>query len=124
MDNQKDIAKKIRREALRKNWRLFRRSKLGMIGLYIVIFFLFLSILQPILFITGVWNKGVYDPVVGYSEQFQEFLVVECPKEYPTEKYDKDQIVLDELKLILGHYSILMLKLANYNTELTTSSTI
>ena len=89
MDNQKDIAKKIRREAVKKNWRLFKRSKLGMIGLYIVIFFLFLSILQPILFITGVWNKGVYDPVVGYSEQFQEFLVVECPKEYPTEKYDK-----------------------------------
>ena len=87
MSNQKDIAKKIRREALKKNWRLFRRSKLGMIGLYIVIFFLFLSILQPILFITGVWNKGTYDPVVGYSEQFQEFLVVECPKEYPTEKY-------------------------------------
>ena len=82
MDNQKDIAKKIRREAVKKNWRLFKRSKLGMIGLYIVIFFLFLSILQPILFITGVWNKGVYDPVVGYSEQFQEFLVVECPKEY------------------------------------------
>ena len=41
MSNQKDIAKKIRREALKKNWRLFRRSKLGMIGLYIVIFFLF-----------------------------------------------------------------------------------
>ena len=81
MENQKDIAKKIRREALKKNWKLFRRSKLGMIGLYIVIFFLFLSILQPILFITGAWNKGVYDPVVGYSEQFQEFLVVDCPKE-------------------------------------------
>ena len=85
--NYLDIAKKIRREALKKNWKLFRRSKLGMLGLYIVIFFLFLSILQPILFITGAWNKGVYDPVVGYSEQFQEFLVVECPKEYPTEKY-------------------------------------
>ena len=39
MDNQKDIAKKIRREAVKKNWRLFKRSKLGMIGLYIVLFF-------------------------------------------------------------------------------------
>ena len=77
MKNEKDIAKSIRREALKKNWRLFRRSKLGMIGIYIVIFFFLLSILQPILFVTGVWNKGVYDPVVGYSEQFQEFLVVE-----------------------------------------------
>ena len=70
MDNQKDIAKKIRREALKKNWKLFRRSKLGMLGLYIVIFFLFLSILQPILFITGACYKGVYDTVVVYSEQF------------------------------------------------------
>ena len=87
MKNEKDIAKSIRREALKKNWRLFRRSKLGMIGIYIVIFFFLLSILQPILFLTGVWNKGIYDPVVGYSEQFQEFLVVECPTEYPTEKY-------------------------------------
>ena len=87
MKNEKDIAKSIRREALKKNCRLFRRSKLGMIGIYIVIFFFLLSILQPILFLTGVWNKGIYDPVVGYSEQFQEFLVVECPTEYPTEKY-------------------------------------
>ena len=36
MKNEKDIAKSIRREALKKNWRLFRRSKLGMIGIYIV----------------------------------------------------------------------------------------
>ena len=87
MKNQKDIAKDIRRKALKKNWTMFKQSKLGMLGLYIVLFFLFLSLLQPFLFITGIWNKGVYDPVVGYSEQFQEFLVVECPKEYPTEKY-------------------------------------
>ena len=87
MKNEKDVSKQIRRQALRKNWNLFKQSKLGMIGLYIVIFFFILTILQPILFATGLWNKGIYDPVVGYSEQFQEFLVVECPKEYPTEKY-------------------------------------
>ena len=88
MKDQKDVSKQIRRKAFKKNWTLFRQSKLGMIGLYIVIFFFILSILQPILFATGLWNKGVYDPVVGYSEQFQEFLVVECPTEYPTDKYD------------------------------------
>ena len=88
MKNEKDVSKQIRRKALRKNWNLFKQSKLGMIGLYIVIFFFILSILQPILFATGLWNKSVYDPVVGYSEQFQEFLVVECPKEYPTEQYE------------------------------------
>ena len=87
MKNEKDVSKQIRRQALRKNWNLFKQSKLGMIGLYIVIFFFILTILQPILFATGLWNKAIYDPVVGYSEQFQEFLVVECPREYPTEKY-------------------------------------
>ena len=88
MKNEKDVSKQIRKQALRKNWNLFKRSKLGMIGLYIVIFFFILSILQPILFATGIWSKGIYDPVVGYSEQFQEFLVVECPTEYPSEKYE------------------------------------
>ena len=87
MKNEKDLSKQIRRQALRKNWNLFKQSKLGMIGLYIVIFFFILTILQPLLFATGLWNKAIYDPVVGYSEQFQEFLVVECPREYPTEKY-------------------------------------
>ncbi len=87
MKNEKDVSKQIRRQALRKNWNLFKQSKLGMIGLYIVIFFFILTILQPLLFATGLWNKAIYDPVVGYSEQFQEFLVVECPREYPTEKY-------------------------------------
>ena len=59
-----------------------------MIGLYIVIFFLFLALLQPFLFSTGIWTKGVYDPVVGYDTIKDTLLVVECPKEYPTEKYE------------------------------------
>ena len=87
MDNEKDIAKSIRKASIKKNWKMFKQSKLGMIGLYIVAFFLFLSLLQPFLFITGIWNEGTYNPVVGYSAQFQDFLVVECSKEYPTEKY-------------------------------------
>ena len=83
-----DLQKELRREALKRNWNLFKQSKLGMIGLYIVIFFLFLALLQPFLFITGIWNKGVYDPVVGYDTIKDTLLVVECPKEYPTEKYE------------------------------------
>ena len=83
-----DLQKELRREAIKRNWQLFKQSKLGMIGLYIVIFFLFLALLQPFLFITGIWNKGVYDPVVGYEPIKDTLLVVECPKEYPTEKYE------------------------------------
>lgn len=42
------------------------------------------------LFITGIWNKGIYDPVVGYDSIRETLLVVDCPKasEYPTEKYE------------------------------------
>jgi peptide/nickel transport system permease protein len=88
--NEKELRKKLRREALRKNWKLFKESKLGMVGLYIVVFFFILAILQPLLFITGIWNKGIYDPVVGYDSIKENLLVVDCPKasEYPTEKYE------------------------------------
>ena len=40
-----DLQKELRREALKRNWNLFKQSKLGMIGLYIVIFFLFLALI-------------------------------------------------------------------------------
>jgi peptide/nickel transport system permease protein len=88
--NEKELRKKLRREAFRKNWKLFKESKLGMVGLYIVVFFFILAILQPLLFITGIWNKGIYDPVVGYDSIRENLLVVDCPKasEYPTEKYE------------------------------------
>ena len=87
-NSNQDLQKELRREAVKRNWRLFRQSRLGMIGLFIVIFFLFLALLQPFLFLTGIWEKGVYDPVVGYEPIRDTFLVVECPKEYPTDKYD------------------------------------
>ena len=83
-----NIEKSLRREALSKNWKLFKQSRLGMVGLYIVLFFFILTILQPILFITGFWNEAIYHPVVGYDDLSTDFLVVDCPKEYPTEKYE------------------------------------
>ena len=63
-------------------------------------FFFLLTILQPILFITGIWDEGTYHPVVGYVDQTQDFLIVECPKEFPTERYEKDLIVQEEKRLI------------------------
>ena len=86
--NEKEIQKKVRREAFKRNWLLFRQSTLGMIGLGIVFFFFILAILQPILFMTGVWNEAVYHPVVGYEEIKVNLLVVECPDEYQTDKYE------------------------------------
>ena len=89
VNNEKELRKKLRKAAAKKNWSLFKESRLGMVGLYIVIFFFILAILQPILFVTGIWNKGIYDPVVGYDSIKENLLVVDCPKasEYPTEKY-------------------------------------
>ena len=65
--NEKEIQKKVRREAIKRNWLLFRQSTLGMIGLGIVFFFFILAILQPILFLTGAWNEAVYHPAVSYT---------------------------------------------------------
>ena len=61
MENQsleRDLKAKFK-----KNWRLFKQSKLGMTGLTIVIFFGFLAILQPLLFLTNIWDEGTYHPV-------------------------------------------------------------
>ena len=30
-----DLQKELRREAIKRNWQLFKQSKLGMIGLYL-----------------------------------------------------------------------------------------
>ena len=61
MDKNLDqnLQKELRREAIKRNWLLFKQSKLGMIGLYIVIFFLFLALLQPFLFITAKYDLSV-----------------------------------------------------------------
>ena len=40
------------------------------------------------LFLTGVWEESVYDPVVGYESEKVTLLVVKCPQEYPTEQYE------------------------------------
>src|SRR6056300_1438495 len=85
---EKDLQKKLRRESLKRNWKLFSQSKLGMIGLGIVTVFLVLAMLQPFLFFTGIWSESIYHPVVGYDQIIEEKLVVECPKEYPTPKYE------------------------------------
>ena len=67
MENQ-NIERDIK-TTLKKNWRLFKQSRLGITGLVIVIFFGFLAILQPILFLTNVWDEATYHPVVGYDAE-------------------------------------------------------
>ena len=73
--------------AIKKNWRLFKQSKIGITGLIIVIFFGFLAILQPLLFLTNIWDEATYHPVVGYDAEKISRTVVECPDQYPTKEY-------------------------------------
>ena len=103
MNNQTQKSKK--KVTFQKNYNRFKQSKIGMTGLVIVIFFGFLALLQPFLFITGIWDYQTYDPIVGYDAQSYIAEIVVCPKEYPTEKYQemkdcpgKDEITLTSIK--------------------------
>ena len=52
--------------SLRQNWSLFLRTRVGVIGLGIIIFYALLALAHPML-MSSVWEPSVYDPVVGYS---------------------------------------------------------
>jgi peptide/nickel transport system permease protein len=52
--------------SLRRNWALFWESRIGPLGLGIILFFVLLMIAHPILMAT-VWDPRVYDPIVGFD---------------------------------------------------------
>ena len=60
---------KIRLRLLRKsaveNWGIFKKSKIGLVGLIIIGIFALMAVIQPILIATDVWPGAIYDPVVG-----------------------------------------------------------
>jgi peptide/nickel transport system permease protein len=49
-----------------ENWRIFQKNRIGLIGLGIIGFFLALTLIQPLLTAT-VWDRKVYDPVMGFD---------------------------------------------------------
>jgi len=51
---------------LKNNLTLFSENPIGIVGVAIILFFLFLIILHPILMKT-TWDPVMYDPVVGYD---------------------------------------------------------
>jgi peptide/nickel transport system permease protein len=51
---------------LGENWRIFKKNKIGLIGIGIIMFFLALALIQPILAAT-IWDRKVYDPVMGFD---------------------------------------------------------
>ncbi len=52
--------------SFRQNFSLFLRARIGVVGLAVIIFYALLAIMHPILMNT-VWDKSIYDPVIGYS---------------------------------------------------------
>jgi len=51
---------------LKNNYTLFSENPVGIVGIVIILFFLSLIIIHPILMKT-VWDRNMYDPVVGYD---------------------------------------------------------
>ncbi len=52
--------------SLKQNWSMFLGTRIGIIGLAIILFYLLLAAAHPILMNT-VWDEKIYDPVVGYA---------------------------------------------------------
>ena len=52
--------------SFRQNWSLFLRTRVGVIGLAVIVFYALLALAHPVL-MGSVWEESVYDPVVGYS---------------------------------------------------------
>ena len=50
------------------DWRVFAGSRLGVLGVVIIVLFGLLAVAHPILMKT-VWPRGVYDPVTGFDMQ-------------------------------------------------------
>jgi len=72
------IRLKLLWRSFRRNWALFSRNRLGVLGVVIVLFFGFLAMLHPILMNT-VWSEkhAIYDPVIGTDAVIIEKTVVE-----------------------------------------------
>ena len=56
---------------LRNNWGIFVQSKVGLVGLAIILFYVLLAVSHPILMNT-VWDARTYDPVRGYDRDETE----------------------------------------------------
>ena len=55
----------LTRRSWRENWKIFRRNKIGILGLAIIAFWAVMAIMPTVFFATGFWNPAVYDPVTG-----------------------------------------------------------
>ena len=51
---------------LKGSWQIFRETKIGILGLAVIVFFALLALAHPVLMVT-IWDEATYDPVTGYD---------------------------------------------------------
>ena len=78
LDTKEEKKNKFFTPTFKRNWKLFKQSTMGKIGLSIISLFGILAVIQPLFFISGYWSETVYDPVVGYDPIEVTLLIVEC----------------------------------------------
>ncbi len=57
---------KLIRRGIAQNWEIFKESRIGMLGIILIIAFGIFGAMWPIM-INTVWDPMVYDPVVGFD---------------------------------------------------------
>lgn len=77
------IRLRLMRRSLAGTWELFRQNKMGLVGLFLIVFYAGMALAHPILMST-VWDPAIYDPVTGYDSVITEFTVVEGEPTDPT----------------------------------------
>jgi peptide/nickel transport system permease protein len=66
LDKYYEIRLALLLRRLRESWALFAESRIGLLGVAIIVFFALLAIAHPILMAT-VWEHEVYHPVIGFD---------------------------------------------------------
>lgn len=61
------VRMRLWRKSLANNWQLFKESRIGLIGVVIILFFAIFATLHPIL-INTVWDPKIYHPVTGFTK--------------------------------------------------------
>ncbi len=53
---------------VRLNWSIFRRNRLAVLGVLLLILFALMAIAQPLLIQTRIWPRGIYHAELGFDE--------------------------------------------------------
>lgn len=96
VDSRWKIRLALMRRSLRDNWRIFRRNRIGVVGLVIIAFWAVMAVMPSLFFATGFWNRAVYDPVTGLEldPPTRTVIMVERITD-PTTEIDRRAVLLD-----------------------------